>query len=63
MLALQSGDIQLMSDAIPGAIGPVKTGKAIAIGIADQRRERGAKRRGRLGRATRTPAPGATHEL
>lgn len=38
MLALQSGDIQLMSDAIPGAIGPVKTGKAIAIGIADQRR-------------------------
>ena len=38
MLALQSGDIQLMSDAILGAIGPVKTGKAIAIGIADQRR-------------------------
>ncbi len=38
MLALQSGDIQIMSDAIPGAIGPAKTGKAIAIGIADQRR-------------------------
>lgn len=37
-MALQSGDIQLMSDAMPGAIGPVKTGKAIAIGIADQRR-------------------------
>ena len=30
-MALQSGDIQLMSDAMPGAIGPVKTGKAIAI--------------------------------
>jgi tripartite-type tricarboxylate transporter receptor subunit TctC len=38
MLALQSGDIQIMSDAIPGAVGPVKAGKAIAIGIADQRR-------------------------
>lgn len=38
MLALQAGDIQIMSDAIPGAIGPVKSGKATAIGIADQRR-------------------------
>src|SRR6266404_1808381 len=38
MLALQSGDIQIMSDAIPGAIGPVKAGKAKAIGIADARR-------------------------
>ena len=38
MLALQSGDIQIMSDAIPGAIGPVKSGKSTAIGIADQRR-------------------------
>lgn len=37
-LALQSGDIQLLSDAIPGAIGPVKAGKVTAIGIADQRR-------------------------
>lgn len=37
-LALQSGDIQLLSDAIPGAIGPVKAGKVKAIGIADQRR-------------------------
>lgn len=34
-LALQSGDIQLMSDAIPGAVGPVRSGKVTAIGIAD----------------------------
>ena len=38
LLALQSGDIQLMSDAIPGSVGPVRTGKVKAIGIADQRR-------------------------
>ena len=38
LLALQSGDIQLMSDAIPGAVGPVRTGKVKALGIADQRR-------------------------
>jgi len=38
LMALQSGDIQLMSDAIPGAVGPVNTGKVKAIGIADQRR-------------------------
>jgi tripartite-type tricarboxylate transporter receptor subunit TctC len=38
MLALQSGDIQLMSDAVPGVIAPVKSGKAIAIGIADRQR-------------------------
>ncbi len=37
-LALQSGDIQLLSDAIPGAVGPVRAGKVKAIGIADQRR-------------------------
>lgn len=37
-LALQSGDIQLMSDAIPGAVGPVRTGKVTAIGIADDKR-------------------------
>jgi len=37
-LALQGGDIQLLSDAVPGAIGPVKAGKVKAIGIADQRR-------------------------
>jgi tripartite-type tricarboxylate transporter receptor subunit TctC len=37
-LALQSGDIQLLSDAIPGAIGPIKAGKAKGIGIADIRR-------------------------
>lgn len=38
LMALQSGDIQLLSDAIPGAIGPVKAGKVRALGIADQRR-------------------------
>jgi tripartite-type tricarboxylate transporter receptor subunit TctC len=38
LLALQSGDIQLMSDAMPGAVGPVKTGKVKALGVADQRR-------------------------
>ena len=37
-LALQSGDIQLMSDAIPGAVGPVRAGKVTAIGIADTAR-------------------------
>ncbi len=38
LMALQSGDIQLLSDDIPGAIGPVKSGKVRALGIADQRR-------------------------
>jgi len=38
LLALQSGDIQLMSDAIPGAVGPVRAAKVKALGIADQRR-------------------------
>ena len=38
MLALQSGDIDIMSDAVPGAVGPIKSGKARALGIADQRR-------------------------
>ena len=38
LMALQSGDIQLMSDAVPGAVGPVNTGKVKALGIADQRR-------------------------
>jgi tripartite-type tricarboxylate transporter receptor subunit TctC len=37
-MALQSGDIQMMSDAIPGAVGPVRTGKVKAIGIADDKR-------------------------
>ena len=37
-MALQSGDIQLLSDAIPGAVGPVRAGKVKAIGIADERR-------------------------
>jgi tripartite-type tricarboxylate transporter receptor subunit TctC len=38
LMALQAGDIQLMSDAIPGAVGPIKAGKVKALGIADQRR-------------------------
>ena len=38
LMALQSGDIQLLSDAVPGAVGPINTGKVKAIGIADQRR-------------------------
>jgi tripartite-type tricarboxylate transporter receptor subunit TctC len=38
LMALQGGDIQIMSDAVPGAIGLVKAGKVKAIGIADQRR-------------------------
>jgi len=38
LMALQSGDIQLLSDAVPGAVGPINTGKAKALGIADQRR-------------------------
>ncbi len=38
LMALQSGDIQLMSDAVPGAVGPIRTDKVKAIGIADQRR-------------------------
>ena len=37
-LALQAGDIQILSDAIPGAVGPIKAGKAKGIGIADIRR-------------------------
>jgi tripartite-type tricarboxylate transporter receptor subunit TctC len=37
-LALQSGDIQIMSDAIPGAVGPVRSAKVKAIGIADDKR-------------------------
>src|SRR6266404_4584472 len=37
-MALQSGDIQVMSDAVPGAVGPINAGKVKAIGIADQRR-------------------------
>ncbi len=36
--ALQAGDIQLLSDAIPGAVGPIKAGKAKGLGIADIRR-------------------------
>jgi tripartite-type tricarboxylate transporter receptor subunit TctC len=38
LMALQAGDIQLMSDASPGAVGPINAGKVKALGIADQRR-------------------------
>jgi len=38
LMALQAGDIQLMSDAVPGAIGPINAQKVKALGIADQRR-------------------------
>jgi tripartite-type tricarboxylate transporter receptor subunit TctC len=38
LMALQAGDIQVMSDAVPGAVGPINAGKVKAIGIADQRR-------------------------
>ena len=37
-LALQGGDIQILSDAVPGAVGPVRADKVKAIGIADERR-------------------------
>lgn len=36
-MALQAGDIQLLSDAVPGAVGPINAGKVKALGIADQR--------------------------
>jgi tripartite-type tricarboxylate transporter receptor subunit TctC len=38
LLALQSGDIQILSDAMPGAIGPVRAGRVRPLGIADERR-------------------------
>jgi tripartite-type tricarboxylate transporter receptor subunit TctC len=73
-LALQGGDIQLLSDAIPGAVGPIKAGKAKAIGIAeptplalpagpaDDRRARRARRgRGRLDRPVGTGAYAGAH--
>ena len=40
LLALMSGDISVLSDTIPGAIGPVKAGKVKAVGIADVARSR-----------------------
>ncbi|MFZ5781717.1 MAG: Bug family tripartite tricarboxylate transporter substrate binding protein [Pseudomonadota bacterium] len=38
LAALQSGDIQILSDAMPGAIGPVRGGRVRPLGIADERR-------------------------
>ena len=37
-MALLSGDIQLMSDAIPAIVGPIRAGRISAIGICDSRR-------------------------
>ena len=36
--ALLSGDIQLMSDAMPGAVGPIRSNRVTAIGVADAKR-------------------------
>jgi tripartite-type tricarboxylate transporter receptor subunit TctC len=37
-LALISGDIQLMSDAVPAIVGPLRTGRLNPIGICDSKR-------------------------
>jgi len=37
-MALQSGDIQLMSDAVPAIVGPIRAGRVKAIGVCDSRR-------------------------
>jgi tripartite-type tricarboxylate transporter receptor subunit TctC len=37
-MALQAGDIQLMSDAIPAIVGPISASRVTAIGICDSRR-------------------------
>jgi tripartite-type tricarboxylate transporter receptor subunit TctC len=37
-LALQNGDIQLMSDAIPAIVGPILGGRVKAVGVCDSRR-------------------------
>jgi len=74
LMALQSGDIQLMSDAVPGAVGPIRTDKVKAIGIAepaplalpagraDHRRARRRRRgRGGLDRPVGTGAHARAH--
>lgn len=38
LAALQNGDIQILSDAMPGAIGPVRSGRVRPLGLADERR-------------------------
>ena len=42
LMALQSGDIQLMSDAVPGAVGPVNAGKVRALAVSSATRFPGA---------------------
>jgi tripartite-type tricarboxylate transporter receptor subunit TctC len=37
-MALQSGDIQLMADAIPAIVGPIRAGRIKAIGVCDSKR-------------------------
>jgi tripartite-type tricarboxylate transporter receptor subunit TctC len=37
-MALQSGDIQLMADAVPAIVGPIRAGRVKAIGVCDSRR-------------------------
>ena len=37
-LALQNGDIQLMSDAVPAIVGPILGGRVKAVGVCDSRR-------------------------
>ena len=37
-LALQNGDIQLMSDAVPAIVGPILGGRVKAVGVCDSKR-------------------------
>jgi tripartite-type tricarboxylate transporter receptor subunit TctC len=37
-MALQNGDIQLMADAIPAIVGPIRAGRIQAIGVCDSKR-------------------------
>lgn len=37
-MALQSGDIQLMADAVPAIVGPIRAGRVTAIGVCDHKR-------------------------
>jgi tripartite-type tricarboxylate transporter receptor subunit TctC len=36
-MALQSGDIQLMADAIPAIVGPIRAGRIKALGVCDSK--------------------------
>ncbi|MCX7366590.1 MAG: tripartite tricarboxylate transporter substrate binding protein [Alphaproteobacteria bacterium] len=37
-MALQSGDIQLMADAVPAIVGPIRAGRVTAIGVCEHKR-------------------------